>query len=152
MEGINTMREKFSHQETGFTLIELLVVIAIIAVLTAIAVPAFLSQKKKANDSSVRANVKVIATEIETGFIDIGPITNIVVDTTTTAGTATIQMAGPYDNWVTSTKVAKGVTVAADPGGNSTQFVLRGYHEHGSRYTLSTPLIYDRIGGGFANP
>lgn len=61
-------------------------------------------------------------------------------------------MAGPYDNVVTSTKSTKGVTVVADPGGNSTQFVIRGHHDNGGKYASGTPLVYDRLAGGFTNP
>jgi type IV pilus assembly protein PilA len=51
--------------ESGFTLIELLVVILIIGILAAIAIPAFLSQTSKANDSAAKTQVGTLQTTIQ---------------------------------------------------------------------------------------
>jgi type IV pilus assembly protein PilA len=52
--------------EGGFTLIELLVVVLIIGILSAIAIPAFLSQTSKANDSAAKTQVGTLQTTLET--------------------------------------------------------------------------------------
>lgn len=54
------------NNEDGFTLIEILVVILIIGILAAIAVPVFLGQRKKANDSTLIADMKNISLMMHT--------------------------------------------------------------------------------------
>lgn len=52
------------------TLIELLVVIVIIGIIAAIAIAAFLNQRKKANDASVKSDLVTVAQEYATWTVD----------------------------------------------------------------------------------
>jgi type IV pilus assembly protein PilA len=61
---------KRAQDEKGFTLIELLVVILIIGILAAIALPAFLNQRGKAQDTEAKTAARTAQTAMETFYTD----------------------------------------------------------------------------------
>jgi type IV pilus assembly protein PilA len=119
----NRLRQR-STDEGGFTLIELLVVILIIGILAAIAIPAFLSQTSKANDSAAKTQVGTLQTTEQTwaaensGSYLLGNLTKLQEIEPTLKDTTTATASEP-------TVAAKEFTVSSTAKGSSDVYTLK---------------------------
>ncbi len=87
---MKSVRERMAKEDEGFTLIELLVVMIIIGILAAIAIPIFLSQREKAQDTAAKGDVSTLGKEVATYFVDNTDVTNLSID----GGTGRYVMSG----------------------------------------------------------
>ena len=110
---IARIRKSMNEKDQGFTLIELLVVMIIIGILAAIAIPVFLNQRKKANDTAAVSDVSTLGKEVATYYVD--ATTNLAAaDVAIAAGRYTIAYNGAASD---IGKVSNGVsTVTLHPG------------------------------------
>ncbi|WP_019148130.1 type IV pilin protein [Timonella senegalensis] len=67
---IARISKSLNEKEKGFTLIELLVVVIIIGILSAIAIPVFMNQRQKAVDAGIKSDLRSIANEVESYYVD----------------------------------------------------------------------------------
>jgi type IV pilus assembly protein PilA len=81
---LRKLSERLHNEEKGFTLIELLVVILIIGILAAIALPAFLGQRAKGQDSEAKSNVRNLVSHMESCFTGTETYTNCDTSTDVT--------------------------------------------------------------------
>lgn len=127
-------------REDGFTLVELLVVILIIGILTAIAVPVFMNQRKSAADAALHSDMKNAVNAIQTYITQTKgeklPITSAVIK--------------PIMGSNGSSGVSRGTTLAVS--GNTEYWCVLGENHNGHLKTWATTktfLYYNSNKGGW---
>lgn len=138
---IARIRKSIENKDQGFTLIELLVVMIIIGILAAVAIPIFLNQRKKAEDSAAKADVSTLGKEIATFWVDGETMPGITVS----GNTYMMDPPGTAANYTIGNQ-SNNVSLVAVTGTNATNWCVEVMNSQGD-VAATEHFNYSAAGG-----
>lgn len=134
------------NHEDGFTLVEILVVMLIMGILSAIAIPVFLSQRKNAVDDAIRSDMKNIVQTIDSVRSN-NPNARFLVYRAGKVCAGSTAYPSSCSATSPAPVTSSGATFVVSGGsGSSGEYYVSGYHAGANKYTTSnTRLFYSSV-------
>ena len=134
------LSKKLDGLERGFTLVELLIVVVIVGILSAVALPQFLTQTKKAAATEGTQQASAIAKQAAAYYLENGSLGTVDTDCSDYAGTIVVTNTN-FTYACSGTKDAFVVKATGKSGNDNTEGVVVTFTGNLTDGTFSKPVV-----------
>ena len=134
------LSKKTGLMQQGFTLVELLIVVVIVGILSAVALPQFFSQTKKAAATEGTQQASSIAKQAAAYYLEQGTLGTVDADCSDYAGTI-VDTNTNFTYACSGTKTAFVVTATGKEGNDNTEGVVVTFTGNLTDGTFSKPVV-----------